>query len=91
MDNTEKLLRAFIEASGFDIEEVRLSPLGLRGDELIHMNAVIGYKLTKKKPTTFKEKYAHIGSRCCIHCGLKSKHPEAGYCDDISCGGSLKA
>ena len=48
MTNEIKLLRAFIEASGFDVEEVRLSPLGLRGDELIHVNKVINYKVTKK-------------------------------------------
>jgi len=48
MTNEMKLLRAFIEASGFDVEEVRLSPLGLRGDELIHVNKVINYKVTKK-------------------------------------------
>jgi len=43
-----KLLRAFIEASGYEIEEVTLSPLGLRGGELRMMGAVIDYKVTKK-------------------------------------------
>jgi len=44
MDNTDKLLRAFIEASGFDIEEFSAT----RDGEAIP-DSVVYYKVTKKE------------------------------------------
>ena len=63
MNNTDKLLRAFIEASGYEIEEVSLAktkvPKGadidtaqvirISGDGLYYTSG-IDYKLTKKIP-----------------------------------------
>jgi hypothetical protein len=49
MDNAEKLLKAFIEASGFEIKEIqipidaRVSPVG------VSFTPAIDYKVTKKK------------------------------------------
>jgi len=45
LNNTEKLLRAFIEASGFDVEEVIIS-------ESMYRDTVIDYKVTKKQADT---------------------------------------
>ena len=50
MNNTDKLLRAFIEASGYEIEEVKREALA--GEEpdlfLLDKNYIIDYKVTKR-------------------------------------------
>ena len=46
MNNTDKLLRAFIDASGYEIEEVDISPM--KHDRYPH-TPIIDYKVTKKQ------------------------------------------
>ena len=59
MNNTDKLLRAFIEVSGFDVEEVKEEVILKDRDGLIWEHYFdVSYKLTRKrynsKPTLHK-------------------------------------
>lgn len=75
MDNTEKLLRAFIDASGYDIEEVKSQHLLYKLDDLDcnqdpytdaipHFIYNVDYKVTKKTRGGIK----------CIKCGTRLYH-----------------
>ena len=49
MTNEMKLLRAFIEAAGYEIEEIELSPA------FGYSHAKLDYKVTKKAKQTAKD------------------------------------
>jgi len=56
MDNTEKLLRAFIKAQGYEIEETVTYDLfhtGIGNPEIIDKIEIIDYKVTKKQQSPF--------------------------------------
>jgi hypothetical protein len=60
MNNTEKLLRAYIEAQGFDVKEVTKSfvmkDMGRpEADAMFTSTQVVDYKVTKKKVKVFTE------------------------------------
>ena len=54
MNNTEKLLRAFIEAQGFDVEDITegvvIPDLCRGGNSKVTIKKVIDYKVAKRKP-----------------------------------------
>jgi hypothetical protein len=62
MNNTDKLLRAFIEASGFEIEEIKgeggVVGLDSQG-KVLRAVITVDYEVTKKKVISFK----------CLDCG----------------------
>ena len=52
MNNTEKLLRAFIKASGFDVETVTKTEKVKSFSGGFHLEtSVVGYKVTKRETT----------------------------------------
>lgn len=49
MSNTDKLLRAFIEASGYEVEEVKVPCMPVESDGILFgQDYKIDYKVTKK-------------------------------------------
>ena len=80
MNNTGKLLRAFIEASGYEVEEVKRE--SLTGEEpdifLLDKNYTIDYKVTKQGTKTTK------GLRGYLHECFNGVNEPKHYCDD--CG-----
>ena len=65
MSNTDKLLRAFIKSSGYEVEEVKRE--SLTGEEpdifLLDKNYIIDYKVTKKI-NKYKESYEKLKVTC---------------------------
>lgn len=57
MDNTEKLLRAFIKAQGYEIEEIESTEKKFAGkyagDDIYTDTPTIDYKVTKKEEPIF--------------------------------------
>ena len=51
MNNTGKLLRAFIEASGYEVEEVKREALAGEGPDvfILDKNYIIDYKVTRRE------------------------------------------
>ena len=66
MNNTDKLLRAFIEASGFDVEEVITKQELISPESPIFNRTIetIDYKVTKKRSGGIK----------CTKCGTHLAH-----------------
>ena len=65
MSNTDKLLRVFIEAQGYEIKEVKRESLA--GEEpdvfLLDKNYIIDYKVTNKT-NKYKESYEKLKVTC---------------------------
>lgn len=51
MNNTDKLLKAFIEASGYEVEETTETKTEVVGEGVIWGTKVVDYKVTKKQAT----------------------------------------
>ena len=53
MNNTDKLLRAFIDAMGYEVKEIDINP---RKHDRYPSEHIVDYKVTKKEVMTEKER-----------------------------------